>query len=106
MSIPGPISTPPPANGSVNGVSEQPSIAAGPLLLGLISLGVWAYAAISTLHQKLEADKLLRDAYDASAVQIQQINGQVTAHAIAMVVLGFAAMAPFLVAALTPRTRR
>lgn len=62
-----------------------------------VAFAVWAGAAISTVVQKMNADKTIRNATDISAVQIQQLNGSVTAHALAALLLAGAATIPLLI---------
>jgi hypothetical protein len=50
------------------------------VLFGLLAIVGWSYAAISSIVQKTNADSRISDAFDISAVQIQQLNGSVTSH--------------------------
>jgi hypothetical protein len=66
-------------------------------LAALLAISVWAGAAISTVIQKLNADKSAKDAL--SAVQVQQVQGAMAAHALMWLIVGCAATVPlFLIA--------
>lgn len=67
------------------------------IVWSVIAFAVWAGAAISTVVQKMNADKTIRNATDISAIQIQQLNGSVTAHALAGLLLAGAATIPLLI---------
>lgn len=87
-----------------DGGAVAPNSNAGLVLFGLIAFGVWVWAAWSSVVQKQRADRLIRDAWDISAVQIQQLNGQVTSHAIVAMVVAMAATVPLLIVAVSALT--
>ena len=92
---------------SLAATATRPAISStsttGVTVTGIVALVVWAWAAISTIVQKTRADKLIRDSWDVSAVQIQELNGQVTAHAVLALVVATAATMPFFLAAALKR---
>lgn len=75
------------------------SAAAGPLAL-VVGL-TWTIIVVSCVRQKRRADDLIGRSVDISAVQIQQLNGSVTSHALVAITIGLAvtAVAAFVVAA-------
>lgn len=40
----------------------------------------WLAAAGTSVNQKMKTDRMIRDSFDISAIQIQQLNGSVTSH--------------------------
>lgn len=67
------------------------------LLCSIIALGGWVGAAVSTIQQKMNADKAFRQ-FDVSAIQIQQLNGSVTSHALVMLTVAGLCTIPLLIA--------
>lgn len=65
-------------------------------VLAALTLAAWAFAVISVVQQKMAADSMIADDFDISAVQIQQINGSVTAHALMVMVIAVALTVPLL----------
>ena len=70
-------------------------------LCALLALGTWVGAAISTYVQKSNVDKQIKDTFDISAVQIQQLNGSATAHALLWLLIACAATVPLLIVAVS-----
>jgi hypothetical protein len=68
-----------------------------PVTSGIAGIA-WVIAVWSSLTVKVSADRVIRDNFDASAIQIQQMNGAVTSHALLALVLAMAATIPLLVA--------
>lgn len=79
------------------GAPTSSTTTGGVVFFGLIAFGVWVWAAWSSVVQKQRADRLIRDAWDISAVQIQQLNGQVTAHAVMAIAVALAATVPLII---------
>ena len=67
------------------------------IVTAFVALVAWTAAGWSSLAVKLSADKLIRD-HDVSAIQVQQLNGSVTAHALVALVLALGATIPLLIA--------
>jgi hypothetical protein len=70
-------------------------------LCAFLALAVWIAAAVSTLIQKLNVDKTIRNSIDISAIQIQQVNGSATTHALAALLIACAATIPLLIVAVS-----
>jgi hypothetical protein len=71
------------------------------VLCSLLALTAWVAVAISTVEQKMNAVTEIRDSFDISAVQIQQLNGTVASHALAALLIGRAATIPLLIVAVS-----
>jgi hypothetical protein len=66
-------------------------------LSALVALGAWIAAAATTVTQKMNADDQIRKSFDVSAVQIQQLNGSVTSHALMWLLIACTATIPLLI---------
>lgn len=66
----------------------------------IVAFVAWVGAAISSLLQKLNVDKIIRTT-DASAIQIQQLNGSATTHALVLFLFACAATIPLLIVAVS-----
>lgn len=62
-----------------------------------IALAGWVGAAISTYAQKSHVDSQIRDSIGISAVQIQQLNGSATTHALLMLVFACTMTIPLVI---------
>jgi hypothetical protein len=61
-----------------------------------LALVAWIFCAVSTVVQKMNADKTIRGSDTISAIHHQQLNSSVTAHALTMLLVACAATIPLL----------
>ena len=64
----------------------------------ILALAAWTVAGWTSVAQKMSVDRIIKDSYDISAVQIQQLNGSLTAHVLVAMILAFGATIPLLIA--------
>lgn len=76
-------------------VTEQQGNAAV-WITGILALFAWAIAAWSCVDQKRTVDKQIASVLDISAVQIQQLNGSLTAHILVALAIALALTIPLL----------
>ena len=67
----------------------------------IIAMLAWLVAGVGSIVQKHAADVRIRESYDISAIQIQQLNGSVTAHVLVALVVAMGLTVPLMIALLS-----
>jgi hypothetical protein len=92
---------PPPPPGSSTGTNPQSTArdkpSAGYIVASVVALVAWAWAAGSTTVRFRDGQDTIDRAWDISAIQIQQINGGITAYGITAIAVAFAFTVPLLI---------
>lgn len=85
---------------SVDPVAGQqvslPSQSGGYIAASILALLGWAAAALTSLVKYNDAQSRINSAWEISAIQVQQLNGEVTAHGITALILAMALTVPAL----------
>lgn len=76
----------------------QPTVGAWTALTSVLAVLTWGVVVTSCLVQKHNVDRTIRESFDISAIQIQQLNGSATLHVIVAIAIGVAGTIPFLIA--------
>ena len=67
----------------------------------IIAMLAWLVAGVGSIVQKHAADARIRESFDISAIQIQQLNGSVTAHVLVALVVAMGLTVPLMIALLS-----
>ncbi len=78
--------------------NETQSGERGIAMFGFVAGVAWVVAGWSVLAQKMATDETIRKAFDISAIQIQQLDGAATTHAVVALVIAAGLSTPLFIA--------